>query len=358
MVRGTAATVLGAAGVPARRRRSADRALTVLCYHRVLPQEQRAAYPFSDLAVTPEAFAEHVAHCAKHYTCLPLGEAAALLMSDSLPAKPLLAITFDDGYWDNAAYAQPVLDACGVRATFFVVSGLVGASEATWYDRYARARAHLQVKPLPAPPSDEITCGPRTLSGQMQWVKKLSAPERLARVEQVVQAARSTGWRPDDSDRIMNPGELRTIAAAGHEIGSHTVTHPILPLLNHDECAAELRDSRRMLQELVNQPVDTLAYPNGDYDESVLSAARQCGFRFAVTTESGGNAASSDPLRLARYVVLQQRMCKANGDFSSALFDLEMTGLADDLFRRTAGETKPAAVSTTSSPRPQASSPT
>jgi len=47
----------------------------------------------------------------------------------------MVAITFDDGYADNVKLAVPVMDALGLRATFFVVAGLIGTDGELWYDR-------------------------------------------------------------------------------------------------------------------------------------------------------------------------------------------------------------------------------
>jgi len=45
---------------------------------------------------------------------------------------------------------------------------------------------------------------------------------------------------------------------------------------------ADLWESRRLLQERLDTPVDTLAYPNGgrdDYDEATIAAAREVATR-------------------------------------------------------------------------------
>lgn len=42
------------------------------------------------------------------------------------PERPTVLVTFDDGYRDNVVHARPVLDRLGVRAVFFVCTGLLG----------------------------------------------------------------------------------------------------------------------------------------------------------------------------------------------------------------------------------------
>jgi oligosaccharide reducing-end xylanase len=58
----------------------------------------------------------------------------------------------------------------------------------------------------------------------------------------------------------------------GHEIGSHTLTHPHLTSLSDAALDQELRESKAILENLTGKPVISLAYPFGDDDARVWAA--------------------------------------------------------------------------------------
>ncbi|MFN3217423.1 MAG: polysaccharide deacetylase family protein [Acidimicrobiales bacterium] len=62
--------------------------------------------------------------------------------------------------------------------------------------------------------------------------------------------------------------------AAGHEIGSHTISHPHLPQLPIDELRRELVTSRRDLEAAIGVPVAHFASPYGEADARVLDEVR------------------------------------------------------------------------------------
>jgi hypothetical protein len=86
----------------------------------------------------------------------------------------------------------------------------------------------------------------------------------------------------------------------GIEIGSHTVTHPILPNLSDDELRRELTESRSRLEIMLNRPVTLFCYPNGSYDDRTRRAVLEAGYKCAVTTRPTLNDKKSDPLTLSR----------------------------------------------------------
>ena len=69
--------------------------------------------------------------------------------------------------------------------------------------------------------------------------------------------------------------EFRTMADAGHEIGSHTLTHPSLQGALATEVIRQMADSRKAIEEHIGRPCLTLAYPYCQHDESVDILARQ-----------------------------------------------------------------------------------
>lgn len=85
----------------------------------------------------------------------------------------------------------------------------------------------------------------------------------------------------------LDPDQLRTMAGAGMEIGSHGRRHLDLGRVTASELEAEIAGSRRELEALAGRPVLAFAYPGGAYDGSVVATAAAAGYAHARTTQSG-----------------------------------------------------------------------
>ena len=73
----------------------------------------------------------------------------------------------------------------------------------------------------------------------------------------------------------------------GHEVATHSVTHPYLTRLTDDEIVREIEDDRIRLSELVGYDVVGHAYPMGDCDERVATLLRdRTGVKYARTVVS------------------------------------------------------------------------
>lgn len=70
-------------------------------------------------------------------------------------------------------------------------------------------------------------------------------------------------------------------------IESHTVSHLDLNTLDDNRIDSELLDSKKWLDQELNQDTTLLCYPAGRYDERVISSAEKNGYKLAVTTEPG-----------------------------------------------------------------------
>lgn len=300
-VRDLAGALLLGAGLT-RPERSARDLLTVVTLHRVLPEERLAAYPLRAIAVSTKELAFLVAFMREHYTCAPLSEAHGRWAGGERPPRPLAAITFDDGQLDNVEQARPVLEQAGLRATFFLPVEAVDSDRLLWHDRLAYAalrlleldgaRAAALLGPLPG--SDHRA----QVTGLVARSKALSDPERSSLVERVERAAGGDA-RPA-WDGMMGWDQVRALAAAGHEIGSHSLSHPLLPGLSDQRLDAELAGSRTRLEAEVGRPCLAFCYPNGDCDDRVVAAVARAGYRLAVLTAWGPNRTGAHPLRLTR----------------------------------------------------------
>jgi peptidoglycan/xylan/chitin deacetylase (PgdA/CDA1 family) len=140
-----------------------------------------------------------------------------------LAANPVL-LTFDDGTEDAYTTVLPMLRSRGMRACFFVTTGLVGLDA-----------AHRQVR------------------------SEAGATKRY----------------------LVWP-ELPQLRQAGMEIGSHGATHARLPDLDHDHVVGELRTSKDKLEVLLGIHVLAFAYPYNSVRGWIEPLVQAEGYRAAV----------------------------------------------------------------------------
>ncbi|MBL0275002.1 MAG: polysaccharide deacetylase family protein [Anaeromyxobacter sp.] len=292
------------AGLTRPSRAAADH-LTVATLHRVLPEVVLPEYPLGQLAVGVDELIWLVAFLREHYTCDTLSAAHRRFQAGERPSRPLLALTFDDGQLDNFVQARPVLERAGVPGTFFVPVEAVDGDQPLWHDRLAYAARRLLAADRPA--ALRLLAGvgvagagsPGELAAlAVARSKSLAEVERRALVDRLEQAC-GGGARPP-WDGPMSWAQLRLLAAAGHEIGSHSLSHPLLPGVDDVQLAREVAGSKARVEAELGAPCLAFCYPNGDQDERVVAAVRRAGYQVAVVTAWGPNPRGADPLRLTR----------------------------------------------------------
>ena len=323
---------------------AAKKQLNILCYHRILPAAAKAAYFCPDLVVTPEAFRSHCKTLAEFYQVLPLAEAVAALKqtnakeagsSKTGPDKPIVVLTFDDGYVDNLKFAAPILAELQQRATFFVVSELVGTDTPPWYDLVARCVLDLAQREEGCQADGspiELAQGSSPVE-VVEGAKAFSPEQRKLLVERLCERL---GAAPQFAaqDLVMNAEQIRKLHQQGHEIGSHSVSHEILPLLNDADLELEIQQSKQQLEAVTQKPLSSFCYPNGDFDQRCLALVEKHGYQQAVTTVNGANQCTAAAFTLKRRFIHEGRLADGQGRSSASLLRAQTSGLLDRLLRR------------------------
>jgi len=133
-------------------------------------------------------------------------------------ADGLVGLSFDDGYADTADYALPILQRYGFTGTVFALAGRLGGDNA---------------------------------------------------------------WDPEGPRKtLLTADQLRQLAGAGLEIGSHGLLHVRLPAVEDGQLASELSESRRILQEISGQEITGFCYPWGDVDERSVNGVQEAGYHY------------------------------------------------------------------------------
>jgi peptidoglycan/xylan/chitin deacetylase (PgdA/CDA1 family) len=221
----------------------AESRVVILCYHSIHP-----SLPFA--SASPELFRAHLEYLTGECDVVPLSDVQALARGGAR-TRPAVALTFDDGYRDNHTYALPLLDEAGATATFFVTVGLLERDPAV-LARLADIRGT----------SHEDVAG-------MSWE------------------------------------QARELVAAGHEVASHTWSHPVLADLDAGATRTELVRAKDVLEERLGVPAPAFAYPFGKpgrhFTAVTEQAVREAGHTRAVAILARRVRAEDPPLALPRF---------------------------------------------------------
>jgi peptidoglycan/xylan/chitin deacetylase (PgdA/CDA1 family) len=276
--------------------------LTILIFHRVHARPD----PLFPGELDAAAFESRMVWVKRWFNVIPLGEAIEGLRGKALPERPL-AVTFDDGYADNAKLAAPVLLRLGIPATFFIATGFLDGGR-MWNDTIIEAVRAARGPVLDLAPiglgehSITAAAGRRAaIDDLLAALKHLPLEERDAKASRVAEIA---GAGPP-TDLMMRSEEVRRLHAQGMTIGAHTVNHPVLTRIADDAARAEIDLGRRRLEDITGAPVRLFAYPHGkpaeDYDLRHVRLVRELGFTGAVTTAWGVARPGADPFQLPRF---------------------------------------------------------
>lgn len=159
----------------------------------------------------------------------PLSEIFRLMKSRAVFPRRTIAITFDDCYRDNLLAAR-VLAEHHLPACFFIPTAYVG--------------------------TDHV----------FEWDRKLKKMANLS-------------W-----DDVWEMSRL------GHEIGSHTVTHPNMAQVPESQARRELFDSKKCLEDKLSKPIRYFAYPFGGKEHFLterLPLVHEAGYEGVLSAHGG-----------------------------------------------------------------------
>ena len=230
--------------------------IIILLYHRVSDE-------FRDNVTTGiERFDEHMAYVAENCTVVSLRE----IVEGKVPQhskKPVVAVSFDDGYLDNFENAAPILLKHQVPCTFFVSTDKISYNKPFEHD------------------------------------------------------LKSLGFGLDN----MNWQQIRTMRDWGFQFGSHTMNHVNLAKINSEEALIELTGSLNIIRETLNQKQVYIAYPFGGKDhitKSRIEMIREVGYQACFSGYGGLNDENLDLFNIKRIGI--------NWGFSMLAFKARLKG--------------------------------
>lgn len=107
----------------------------------------------------------------------------------------------------------------------------------------------------------------------------------------------------DVNKNCLNSSQIKEMDKDLIHIESHTVTHRDLDKLTYSEQLKELKDSKGKLESILGRNVDYLAYPTGKYNNDTIKAAKEAGYKMALTTNGRWSDKSDGIFTLDRVYV-------------------------------------------------------
>lgn len=275
--------------------------LSILIYHRVLPQKD----PLFPGEVDASEFEQQLRLLKSCMNFISLSDAVSGIRRGNLPPRAA-CITFDDGYADNAEVALPILQKLGIPATFFVATGFLNGGR-MWNDSVIemvrRVSGLLDLRSIDLGSFEVATTPQRqqAISTLIGMLKYLPLDERSMQIERM--GDRLQLELP--ANLMMTSAQVAQLHNAGMEIGGHTVSHPILARLSSSNALREIADGKESLEDIIQAPVRFFAYPNGkpgqDYLSEHVRIVKDLGFEAAVSTAWGAMPANADLYQLPRF---------------------------------------------------------
>jgi peptidoglycan/xylan/chitin deacetylase (PgdA/CDA1 family) len=251
-------------------------------YHRITD----AAYC---AGLSPAEFEKHLRYVSKHFRVIPISQLLHELTINQV--KPYtVALTFDDGHADFFQHAWPLLQHYKLPASLYVTTGFIDGNCWLWPDLLKYIIIHNRHDNITIPGPGKVLANENLIISNWHqlgdYCLTLDTEERdhfLIHLAQ--QCDVEIPVSPVEPFAGVTWDQLRRMRDQGLEVGSHTVTHPILSKLDYPLVEQELAQSAARIKEQLKVMPTGLCYPNGrliDITPQVIDCARKLGYEYGL----------------------------------------------------------------------------
>jgi peptidoglycan/xylan/chitin deacetylase (PgdA/CDA1 family) len=262
----------------------------IVLYHGVSSSE---CFDINMRHLTAMDFEDHLLYYKKHFSVVSLSEINKMRQEKKTTEKPIIALTFDDGFCNNLDVILPLLEKHSMPATFFITTAPLATKEDILNCELLEIGCAYSGKNI-------VSLGSKQFKRlkRFEWVSEDGqniydyfqdqSPEAkddlIKEWKERYELDRLLKKIDKECYGLMNTDELKVLSSSPLvEIGSHAHHHHYLTSLNDESLRFELSNSKRMLEQITGKKINSIAFPNGRYDERVLKFCREEGYNKLVS---------------------------------------------------------------------------
>lgn len=283
-------------------RRGADMGstVTIFMFHGIYRDETNALVSTSSRSVSD--LREGLRAIRRKYEIMSIDEAVELVERGEHIARDAVVITFDDSLRCLAEVAAPVLMELDVPATFYLSTDILDSGIHYWWQRLEYAVHHATQEGCSVRVGDrnfDVSARQVSLYDIKAALRASEAAEQQAVVsyiERELGVNLASGSHPFPCAEPMTWKDAEQLLAMGMTVGSHTVSHCNVNLLDDEVLEREVTLSKRTLEEKLGIKCEHFCYPYGIYGPHARAAVEKAGYRSAVIVGRGGQGRSPTDL--------------------------------------------------------------
>jgi len=302
--------------------------LTVLTFHRVVPQGKESGLP--TIRISTENFESLLRFVSKHYKVISLSECAEHFRTNTEFAYSSLLLTFDDGYRDVLTHALPVLRKHRFPSVIFVPTQAVEQGCGFWWDALYDLLMHATTQSINTREISDSAV--HHFIEKIERIIQIRQSERKTAILELIEDLQDSNTEVRErvltslfknseqtNGNVVNWQQLQEMTASGMTIGSHTVHHEFLSSISEKEVISELRESKKNLETRLETRIESFSYPGGRYNSKTVCSVEEAGYDCAFLAETGINSLRDHRLKLKRINISDDNITTKSGKFSPAL---------------------------------------
>ena len=238
-------------------------------------------------------FTNQIKYIKRNFNIISMDEVHACISANQDLPKNACVLTFDDGYKNYLTKVLPILKAEELPSTVYIAAGISADQSIIWTDRlfyafYKSNKSFLDLIDMKLgmwrinPKNEKI----RSAYELINLLKRVLPQDKNRLIEEIITRL----YFQDDYQDLNGNNPFAVLSVEDIQklsleplvtIGSHSVSHEILPNLSRNELEKEISMSKCMLEQWIHKPVKHFAYPDGKYDLTVAELVKKAGYKTA-----------------------------------------------------------------------------